>query len=348
MKEKKALIFDTNFIIEHSKDLETVVKKLSKSYEVFVTQLSIDERISQQYLELKGKYDKVQKLVSEVQAFAKVEIIIEFNDACNLMKDGVQNKYNHLFENKIIPFSKSEENYSIIIDRVYKKIPPFINGTSDKGFKDTILWLSLIDYFSNNKNFKSVVFVSNDHGFTENIETLEKEFLDKTFLEIEIKNNDFLNQIVCEKKDIDVNTLNLKNITSEELINLRQEIQRVLDGVCRTTSYEPYLDGYVTSPCFKLKEFLEINQIEEMFNNLSKVLIRDLFAARFVFSDLFSNLQVFKDEYYIPRENIESLNSLYEKIKENYKQVLPQFYKVVKETVNQNFDTSYFPEDIPF
>ena len=348
MKEKKALIFDTNFIIEHSKDLETVVNKLSTYYEVFVTQLSVDERISQQYLDLKGKYDKAHNFATEIQSFARLEFFKEFDDAFNIMKNGMQNNYNHLFPNKIIPFSKSEESYSQIIDRVYKKLPPFISGASDKGFKDTILWLSLIDYFSKNKKFKSVVFVSNDHGFTENIETLQKEFLDKTFLEIEIKNNDFLNQIVCERKDIEVNTLKLKNITPEELINLRQEIQSILDGVCRTTSYEPYLDGYVTIPCFKLKEFLEINQIEEMFNNLSKVLFRDLFATKFVFSDLNGNLQIFKDEYYIPRENIESLNSLYEKIKENYKQVLPQFYKVVKETINQNFEASDFPEDIPF
>ena len=47
MANRVALIFDTNFIIEHSKDLNSVVEKLSKSYEVFVTQLSIDERISQ-------------------------------------------------------------------------------------------------------------------------------------------------------------------------------------------------------------------------------------------------------------------------------------------------------------
>ena len=51
---KQALIFDTNFIIEHSKDLTAVVEKLSKTYEIFVTQLSIDERMSQQYF---GKFN---------------------------------------------------------------------------------------------------------------------------------------------------------------------------------------------------------------------------------------------------------------------------------------------------
>lgn len=39
---------------------------------------------------------------------------------------------------------------------------------------------------------------------------------------------------------------------------------------------------------------------------------------------------------------------LYDKIRSNYKQVLPQFYKVVTELINRNYDSNDFPEDIPF
>ena len=105
MAEKKALIFDTNFIIEHSKDLNTVVEKLSKTYEVFVTQLSIDERISQQYLDLKAKYDNAKKIANEIKSFAKLEFIKDFEDAYSATKTWVQNNYTQLFPNKIIPFS---------------------------------------------------------------------------------------------------------------------------------------------------------------------------------------------------------------------------------------------------
>ena len=345
---KQALIFDTNFIIEHSKDLTDVVEKLSKTYEVFVTQLSIDERISQQYLDLKAKYDKARTLATDIQSFAQLEFIKEFDDVFGTTKAGVQNNYIHLFPNKIIPFSKSEETYAEIIDRVYKKTAPFIAKSSDKGFKDTILWLSLIEYFSKNSDFDSVTFVSNDHGFTENTEALRAEFKEKTKLDIEIKSNDFLNQMILEKKDIEVKTSDLKNITPEQLNDLRQEIQRTLKNICTGYSYDPEVDGYRSFPLFKLKEFIEINQIENMFENLPKVLFRDLFSTEFVFGDLFNNLYIFKEQYYISREKIEALNSLYEKIKKNYKQLLPQFFKVVKETINQNYDTDGFPEDIPF
>lgn len=348
MANRVALIFDTNFIIEHSKDLNSVVEKLSKSYEVFVTQLSIDERISQQYLDLKAKYDKASKLANEIHSFAKLEFLKEFDEAFKLTKIGVQNNYNNLFLNKIIPFSKSEETYAEIIDRVYKKTAPFISGNSDKGFKDTILWLSLIEYFSNNNNYESILFVSNDHGFTENIKPLQEEFKEKTKMHIEIQNNDFLNEMIIEKKDIEIKNSELKNITSEELNDLRQEIQSSLKDVCTGYSYDPDVDGYRSFPLFKLNEYLEINQIENMFENLPKVLFRDLFATEFVFGDLFYNLYIFKEQYYISREKIEALNSLYDKIKKNYNQLLPQFFKVVKETINQNYDVSGFPEDIPF
>ena len=346
---KQALIFDTNFIIEHSKDLNTVVEKLSKTYEVFVTQLSIDERISQQYLDLKAKYDNAKKIANEMKSFAKLEFIKDFEDAYSSTKTWIQNNYTQLFQNKIIPFSKSEETYAEIIDRVYKKKAPFIAKSSDKGFKDTILWLSLIEYFSNNNNFESILFVSNDHGFTENAEILRKEFNLKTPLTIVIKNNDFLNKLVQEEKEDNVlNNNGITNIKSEELNELRQDVQRILSRICTGTSFNPYEDGYRTYPLFKISSYLEVTQIEDMLNNLQNILFNDLFATQFLFSSLFSGIYVFKDEYYIPRDDIESLKNLYDKIRSNYKQVLPQFYKVVTELINRNYDSNDFPEDIPF
>lgn len=349
MNKKIALIFDTNFIMEHSKDLNIIVDKLRNTYEVFVTQLSIDERISQQCLNLKGKYDKIEELSNDIKAFARVDFLVSFDEYERKQREGIQRNYENLFQNKIIPFSKSKETFSKIIDRVYKKEPPFIKGSSDKGFKDTILWLSLIEYFSKNSDFQSVLFVSNDHGFTENAEILKKEFNLKTPLTIEIKNNDFLNKFVQEEKEDNViNSNGITNIKSEELNELRQDVQRILSRICTRTSFNPYEDGYRTYPLFKISSYLEVTQIEDMLNNLQNILFNDLFATQFLFSSLFSGIYVFKDEYYIPRDDIESLKKLYDKIRSNYKQVLPQFYKVVTELINRNYDSNDFPEDIPF
>lgn len=50
---KTAFIFDTNFILQNSK-LSEVVDNLKEDYNVYVTQVSVDERIAQQCRELKS------------------------------------------------------------------------------------------------------------------------------------------------------------------------------------------------------------------------------------------------------------------------------------------------------
>ena len=57
---KTAFIFDTNFILQNSK-LNEVVDNLKEDYNVYVTQVSIDERIAQQCRELKSKYEEVER-----------------------------------------------------------------------------------------------------------------------------------------------------------------------------------------------------------------------------------------------------------------------------------------------
>ena len=51
--------------------------------------------------------------------------------------------------------------FSSIIERCNKRLPPFISdkGASDKGFKDCLLWLSVLDFFKDNGENK-VVFIT--------------------------------------------------------------------------------------------------------------------------------------------------------------------------------------------
>ncbi len=56
-ERKKAFVFDTNFIIQN-KDMTKVVSSLQDSFAVYVTQVSVEERIAHQCRELKDKYDR--------------------------------------------------------------------------------------------------------------------------------------------------------------------------------------------------------------------------------------------------------------------------------------------------
>ena len=73
MSNKKAFVFDTNFIIQNPK-LDEVVEKLKDNYTVYITQVSIDERIAQQCRELKQEFDDVERCQNKYSHFAEITL----------------------------------------------------------------------------------------------------------------------------------------------------------------------------------------------------------------------------------------------------------------------------------
>ena len=109
-------------------------------------------------------------------SFPSITITEPYEKTEKLYREGMQKKYEALFGSNIIPFDRSEKNFSRILQRAYMKTPPFITSGTDKGFKDSLMWLSIIDFFST-KGETEVVFVSNDNGFKENFEVLCDELM---------------------------------------------------------------------------------------------------------------------------------------------------------------------------
>lgn len=71
-----------------------------------------------------------------------------------------------------IPYDK--ESYSRIFKRALDKIPPF-KKKLDSGFKDTIIFLSVLE-FSKLASFDKYILVTND-GLGSNKECLQEQFL---------------------------------------------------------------------------------------------------------------------------------------------------------------------------
>jgi len=124
MSEKKAFVFDTNFIIQNKK-LDEVVENLSEDYSVYATQVSIDERIAQQCRELKKQYDDVERCKKEYAHFATVKIIKTYDNECDYYRKGMQSNYEKVFFERIIPLEKSDALLEVVLDRANKKVPPF-------------------------------------------------------------------------------------------------------------------------------------------------------------------------------------------------------------------------------
>ena len=74
MNEKISLVFDTNFIVSNLSKIEDTYKDLSMTYDVFISEVSIQERLSHKYMELKGKYDKINAITIEHQNLVELKI----------------------------------------------------------------------------------------------------------------------------------------------------------------------------------------------------------------------------------------------------------------------------------
>lgn len=71
MSDSKAFIIDTNFIIQNQ-NLDQALDKLKDQFSIYITQVSIDERIAQQCRELKAQFDEAEKCKMRFCHFANV------------------------------------------------------------------------------------------------------------------------------------------------------------------------------------------------------------------------------------------------------------------------------------
>jgi hypothetical protein len=235
MDDKKAFVFDTNFIIQN-KDMDKVVLSLQDSFTVYVTQVSIEERIAQQCRKLKDKYDRFPVLQKDYIKIAKIDMLKSYEKHAKEYRIAIQANYDRLFGTHIIPFPETSELFSEVLDRAFKKIPPFssVDNASDKGFKDSLIWLSILSYFKESGE-NTVIFVSNDNGFKVNTNMLCKEFKEVTGKMLEIKDNSYYKSIMeavpAEKEQVKQEKLpdfiNQFYSTSANIINQNYIVQSV-------------------------------------------------------------------------------------------------------------------------
>lgn len=345
--EKTAFVFDTNFIIQNH-DLETVTQKLmDNGFAVYVTQVAIDERIAQECNSQKEKYDELERLKQKFSDFASIEITKKYNETQRYYKEGMKKKYESLFGKNIIPLSISQNTFSRVLERAYAKTPPFIKGSSDKGFKDTLMWMSIIDYFITNGESK-VVFVTDDNGFRDKIDILQQEFNDYTEKLIEIKNNSYYKELVDPrsqpKQQEEVrHTVNLTE--------LRDEIQETINGLCWVES-EDYWGNVEMEKTFTTSKPFDAPYVEQILEQLgSKIEAHILEHSVSAFSILDIDNRIKDGSVQIPMTCLEKLLELYTEIKKQYADYVQPFYLAAISIFNKNCQYSFAEvpdEELPF
>lgn len=124
MAEKKAFVFDTNFIIQNQ-NLNDALDKLKEKFSIYITQVSIDERIAQNCRDLKGQFDDAEKCKLKFIHFATISFKKTYEEESGFYQKGIQTKYENYFGDHIIPFTKDGEMLATIIDRANRRLPPF-------------------------------------------------------------------------------------------------------------------------------------------------------------------------------------------------------------------------------
>ena len=348
-EKKKAFVFDTNFIIQN-KELNEALNKLKEKFEVYISQVSIDERIAQKCRELKKDFDEAELCKIKFIHFATIEFKKSFEEKCEFYKTGMQAKYEEYFGDKIIPLKKDEETLSTVIDRANKRIPPFSSAkdASDKGFKDCLLWISLLNYFKNNGK-KEVVFVTDDGGFKNNTEFLCEEFEKITGKRIIIKPNSYYNELLEAEK---VEPTEKKSETLPDFTKIREDVEEVIDAL-RWDVSEDYFGNEHWYNTFTIQKEVDAKYMEVVFSGLKSTIKEHIFEKSILASKILDLDYRIVDETSIPMANVESTYRLYENIFKNHPNYIEQFYAASAAIINRSYKAPPFSfadsdNDLPF
>lgn len=349
MADKKAFVFDTNFIIQN-KNLKEVVENLEDDYKIYVTQVSINERIAQKCREVKQKYDVVEKCIKEHNNIATIQFKTTYEEYCQTIESALQNNYNVLFDNSIIPYDGDGDTLDVILNRANKKEPPFSSAkdASDKGFKDCLLWISLLEYFKNNGETE-VVFVTDDGGFKNNIEFFCEEFNKVTGKTIVIKPNSYYNELLETEKD---EPIPKKHKTLPDFSSLRDRIEKTIYDLCFVVTYD-YWGNETEESIFVITKKADTFDIDIFFIGLEKTINDHILENIVLTEEVFDTLDGFAPVMHnVSIDTLERALRLYEEIKEQYPEYINQFYTAVINMFNRNYvepkDDKDIFDDLPF
>ena len=257
--ELTEVFFDTNFL--RKKNIDDFSKfKFSTQFEDFIDFLGANDVID--YYKINISEITIEELKKQINDKYKEELL-KFKQVYNKFKNVHNIKFN---EDEVIKYDEilkelirtyiefyninmvetKEISLQKILNRAINKNKPFVgeNGNSDKGFKDAVLWESIIEYARKSENKKFILFTKNIQDFPRE---LEDEFESATNKKIEIINEISIIQekILSEQTDIvkDMLTLNWLN----------ENIQILIDNATEAVGSNGY-------------QIIDIERIEDLVN----------------------------------------------------------------------------------
>lgn len=358
---KNIIIFDTNYIISNKKKFELDLIT-ENGYECYIPEIVIDEIKGQNARDIISEYTNTSnRLKTDVaQLYFKIVDTTNIEDAI-AMSDKNIDKFIKLYFNKnIIPNDKPSETFKTLLDRSKYKKPPFKDKDSDKGFKDTLIWICILNYCKTN-NDNEVLFVTKDNDFLKNKQQLEIEFNSTNQTnKISIIDDDELTNILKKKTNtepekVSENPLVVTIVVESKLDQQKIErIRSIVDGILYS---ETYNDFYNNGP-----ETIENYAFPSFITEDQAIRVCDLMVQKemdYIFYDQLDMLEIFVQsgimdaitKASLSRKGYSEFTRIYQDIKDNYPSYLPSFIKYLTEkfnTMHYYSEISIEGEDLPF
>jgi hypothetical protein len=341
--QKIAIVLDTNFIIEQKDNFTKTVDNLSQNHFVFVTEISINERVSQKYLEIKNAYDKIENIKKEYKAYATINLHKSFDVKFKDVEKETRAAYEKYFKDRVIKFTSNNQTLNEVLERVYRKVPPFktAHGSSDKGFKDTLLWMSTMQFFKDYSEVLEIIFITNDKEFLENAELLKTEFKNITQKKIEIKDNNYYKVLLGESTEtIAKEEKNIKELSIAQKGILRDRIEETINNICYVYDYD-YYGNPIHNRAFEIYKKIEYKEAQEFFENLNDTLGYHIFDKYIEPSIAFGQIVKVLNKNNIPIVDLEKAYELYKIIKTEYAEYIIPFLNTVCEIINRNYEEDF-------
>ena len=333
--KKIALIMDSNIYEKNEKakfdfsglPLENYYKilkiielnNLKDEVTIFFPEIVILELLTHHKNRLIMNLSELDKLNSSFKNFSSIEINgldqICIDETIGDLKEKYFNELN------IIEIPRNTELFYDILNMSLEKIPPFV-GNSDKGFKDAILFLSIIDYAKTN-HFDKFVLFTKDKVFKNH----EMDFKKRFHFEVHGKKG-FINDF----KEFEINdSSNISEfiINEFELFNdLKNYIQTVFLDILKK-EYESNETIEINSSDYEINEFelieddIFIYQLEE---NQFEV---EFYLCVYYYCENDNWFILDEDDKYIYKNIIQSESYIFEKIDDQWEYSLnSQIYYV--------------------
>lgn len=352
---KNVVIVDTNFLVNNTGNIKEIVKELQeKEIEVYVPELVKEEFINIQLRKLEEAYSKLENL-KNLQKI--IDLKYRKKEVTRKMVEGIYNNiFEENFKNKIIVYNKEGMLDRVLERNKYKK-PPFYNenNSSDKGFKDTIILLTIIDFISSFGDDAIFYFITSDNGFIKYKNEIEKEIFDKcakniTIVEGKDKNKVYKElNIVEEKSNQEEKT---ENIFSKEEINIeeiRKRINELMDIFIWTTSFD-YYGNLQDERRFEISNYINNEKTEKFLNSIDGIIEDNIFRNEILVETFFETDEWVLSKNSIDVDTMKEISELYKKVKDTkYKEA---FINYISQRINENkvnnMFTVEYDDDLPF